>query len=348
MPSIPSETKVYILNNPPSGAIQPDTFKLQTQSLPKENELKEGELLLKTIALSNDPAQRTWMEKGVDARRLYAPPIKQGDAVRAFAMLEVIAANSQKFKVGDRVNASSTWQEYTVLKDDAVMPARDVEGHSEFISMSSIGMVGLTAYFGAYDVAQLKKEHTVVVSGAAGAVGSIFVQIAKKVIGCEKVIGIAGGKEKCDWVKSLGADECVDYKAGNLEESLRKAVPDYCDVYFDNVGGETLDIMLSLVKRYGTVACCGAISQYNEESPLQLKNWAEIVFNRLRVQGFIVVDYMKDFQKAQKELAEWITSGKLDAKDSEHVVDTKFEDIPKTWHMLFDGGNKGKLLTRLV
>lgn len=348
MPSIPSETKVYILNDPPTGPIQPDTFKIETQSLPKENDLKEGELLLKTIALSNDPAQRTWMTKDVDARRLYAPPIRKGEAVRAFAMLEVVAANSQKFKVGDRVNASSTWQEYTVLKDDAVLPARTVEGHSEFISMSTIGMVGLTAYFGAYNIAKLKKEHTVVVSGAAGAVGSIFVQIAKKVVGCERVIGIAGGKEKCDWVKSLGADECVDYKGGHLEADLRKAVPDYCDVYFDNVGGETLDIMLSLTKRYGTVACCGAISQYNKSEPLQLQNWAEIVYNRLNVHGFIVVDYMKDFQKGSQDLAGWIQEGKIETKDSEQIVDTKFEDIPKTWHMLFDGGNKGKLLTRLV
>lgn len=174
-------------------------------------------------------------------------------------------------------------------------------------------------------------------------------------------------------------------QSGHLEESLRKAVPDYADVYFDNVGGETLDIMLSLTKRYGTVACCGAISrgslsplpcisvdrlltivpEYNEEEPVKLKNWAEIVFNRLHVigkshagkpavnytdlsPGFIVVDYAKDFQKAQEDLAGWIQEGKIEVKDSEQVVDTKFEDIPKTWHMLFEGGNRGKLLTRLV
>jgi len=346
--SIPSETKVYVLANPPTGAIKPDTFKLETRSLPKESELKDGELLFKTVALSNDPAQRTWMTKDVDARRLYAPPIRQGDVVKAGAMLEVVAGKSDKFKVGDRVNAQSTWAEYVVLKDDQVMPAKTVAGHSEFISMSSIGMVGWTAYFGAFNVSDLKKEHVVVVSGAAGAVGSIFVQIAKNIVGCKTVIGIAGGKEKCDWVKSLGADDCIDYKGGNLEADLRKAVPDYADVYFDNVGGETLDIMLSLVKRYGKVACCGAISQYNEEEPLKLKNWAEIVYNRLHVQGFIVVDYLKDAQKASSDLTSWIESGKIQAKDSEQVVDTKFEDIPKTWHMLFDGGNRGKLLTKLV
>lgn len=347
--SIPKTQKVWILNERPTSAIKENTFKLEEKPVTTEDELKDGEMLLKVIALSNDPAQRTWMDDDYKPERMYAPPILAGEPVKAGILGEVVASKSQKYKKGDRLTAGGVWAEYAVVKDDAfgVYPAASIEGQSEFISLSALGMVGMTAYMGAFPEMDLKPEHVVVVSGAAGAVGSILIQIAKNVVGCKRVIGIAGGPDKCKWVKSLGADECIDYKTKDWEEQLTKALPDYADRYFDNVGGEILNAMLSLVKRYGYICACGAISAYNEKVN-NITNWGEIIFNRLTVKGFIIFDHPKLIGQAVSDLKKWVEEGKVTNSQGETVVDTKFEDIPKTWDKLFHGGNQGKLITKLV
>ncbi|KAG7548925.1 hypothetical protein FFLO_03217 [Filobasidium floriforme] len=344
MSSHPTTSRVWTLAEPPTGPITSSTFSLETQDLP---ELKDGQVLVQPTHLSNDPAQRTWMDGDTDPRRLYAPPILKGQSVTAGGIAKVIKSKSSKWKEGQEVSGTFGWYEYAVVDESQIQSeAIKIPGQSPVISLSFLGGIGLTAYFGVFDVCKLEKDSVVVVSGAAGAVGSTVVQIAKKVVGCKKVIGIAGGKEKCDWVKSLGADECVDYKSSSYAKDLKDLLPDYADVYFDNVGGEILDVMLPLVKRYGKIAVCGSIANYNGE-PMKLKNWREVIYNRLHIQGLIIFDYLDRAGQAISDLSGWIKDGKIETTGGEMIVDTKFEDIPATWQMLFEGGNKGKLITKL-
>ncbi|GFZ46864.1 hypothetical protein JCM24511_04084 [Saitozyma sp. JCM 24511] len=343
--SIPKTTRVIINANPPVGEIKPDTFKVEERPLP---ELQEGQVLVKILALGNEPAQRNWLDTSIDERRLYAPPIRKGDVVRSPAIAEVLASKSGKWKEGQRVTGFFGWTEYAVVKEEEITrEAANVKGQSEWISLGALGLTGLTAWAGAFDVCHIKPEHTVLVSGAAGAVGSAFVQIAKNVVGCAKVVGVAGGKEKCDWVKKLGADECLDYKSPDFEKDLKAALPDYADVFFDNVGGKVLDLGLTVVKRYGFICQCGAISGY-QGKPLTLEHYGEVIMNRLTIKGMILMDHVKLIPQASQELQKWVEEGKIDVTEGETVVDTKFEDVPKTWQLLFTGGNKGKLVTKLV
>lgn len=216
--------------------------------------------------------------------------------------------------------------------------------------IGALGGPGLTAFYGLSDIVRTTSEDTVVVSGAAGATGSMVVQIAKHIIGCKKIIGIAGGEKKCRWVESLGADVCIDYKAPDFKEQLKKATDGFVEVYFDNVGGEILDFMLTRLKRYGRVAACGSVSTYNAPGSVGIKNWFEIITNRLEVKGFIVTDAVvagKTGPMLQK-LVEKVKEGKIKiGPETETVVPTAFEDIPKTWMMLFQGGNQGKLITAI-
>ncbi|KAK4686490.1 hypothetical protein P7C73_g3628, partial [Tremellales sp. Uapishka_1] len=360
--SLPTEQKVWILSNPPSGPIESDTFTLETRPLP---ELQPGQVLVKAEILSNDPAQRTWMQKDTDERRLYAKPIRKGDVVKSYGTALVLKSTSEKWKEGQKVFGVVGWNDYAVLPEASFQSlVTEVEGQSEGIAVGLFGLGGLTAYFGVEDICKLKKEDTIVVSGAAGSVGSVVIQIAKKVIGCKKVIGIAGGKSKCDWVKSIGADDCVDYKDKDYVKKLEALLPDYAEVYFDNVGGEILNNMLPLVARFGKVAVCGAIANYQGDV-LQMSNWREVIYNRLNIHGkanwvsarrvalltepgFILTDYASQFGKGREELLKWVKEGKIDNTDSETIVSTKIEDVPKTWQRLFEGANQGKLVTKLV
>jgi len=198
-----------------------------------------------------------------------------------------------------------------------------------------------------------KKDDVVVVSGAGGATGSMVVQIAKKIVGCKKVIGMAGTEEKCRWVESLGADVCVNYKSKSFQDDLKKALKENggADVYFDNVGGSILDLMLGSMKMYGRIAACGAISSYNHEEPTMLKNYFNVITQRIEIKGFIVLDLFAKgkMPEARQALVDAYKEGKLKIGDeNETVVDTKFESIPETWVKLFEGGNTGKLVTKLV
>ncbi|KAI9639199.1 uncharacterized protein MKK02DRAFT_39490 [Dioszegia hungarica] len=330
---MPSTTKVIILANPPTGAILSDTFLVQNQDLPP---LEDGQVLLKAIALNNLPAQRTWMD-------IYVPPILKGEVVRAPGLGEVVESRSDQLKVGQQVSAFMDWREYKVITPEEIMGV--APPGSGFLALTALGVNGLTAWAGAFREMDLKPEHTLVVSGAAGSVGSCLVQIAKHVVGCKRVVGIAS-KGKCDWVKSLGADECVDYKSASFAEDLKAALPEESDFFFDNVGGEVLDEVLKRVKRFGHITVCGAISGYHGK-PLQLTNWREVIYNRYTIRGYIVTDYAKDFGQAVGELMQWVQEGEIKV-DKETVVEAKFEDIPKVWGRLFTGETQGTLVTKLV
>ncbi|KAG8164289.1 hypothetical protein KVR01_006207 [Diaporthe batatas] len=347
------KTQQWLLNAHPSGlptySGSNPTFKKTETELPS---LKADQILVKVKYFSNDPAQRGWIDRYEDESRLYVPAVHIGDVMRSSAIAEVVESQSEKFKKGDLVSGVVSWTEHAVLDANAVRLCSPLPGNAPVTHyLGAFGLTGLTAYIGLLGVAEATKDDIVIVSGAAGATGSMVVQIAKRVVGCKKVIGIAGGQEKCDWVKKLGADECIDYKAGDFEQQLIKATSEYANVYFDNVGGQIMDFVLTRMARNGRVAACGSISQYNStegDGSDRLKNWFQVISMRLRIQGFIVLDHPEKMQEALKVLPKALEEGKLDITEGEHVVEAKFDDVPATWLKLFEGGNTGKLITKLI
>ncbi|KAI4142061.1 MAG: hypothetical protein L6R39_005099 [Caloplaca ligustica] len=347
--SLPTTTRQWILTNKPvdlpvlSGPSQ--TFTLQEHSLPS---LKENQVLLKTLYISNDPAQRGWIGANVDPERLYSPPVPVGSPMYARGICEILKSTAEGFKEGDKVLANSGWTEYSVLDASGLQKVQDIEGVGITQYLGALGMTGLTALYGITEIARASKDDAVVVSGAAGATGSMVVQIAKNVIGCKKVIGIAGGADKCKWVESLGADVCLDYKDSNFRDNLIKATEGYVEVFYDNVGGEILDTMLTRMKRHGRIAACGAVAEYNKSEGHGIKNWVEVISNRIEIKGFIVLDFQPKAKEATAELVKATKEGKIKVDSSnETVVETGFEGVPATWMKLFEGGNRGKLVTKL-
>ncbi|KAF1814649.1 NAD(P)-binding protein [Eremomyces bilateralis CBS 781.70] len=349
--SPPTTARQWIVAKKPTGQVHlsgPDaTFALEPTPLPA---LSPNQLLLQPLYLSNDPAQRPWIQAGTDPERAYTPPAKQGQPMRAFGVIaKVVTSTSGNFAEGDLVSGMLEWTEYTVVDATSVQKLPEVAGIPTTAFLGALGGTGLTAYFGLLEVGHCKASDVVVVSGAAGATGQMVVQIAKKMIGCKKVVGIAGSAEKCKTVESLGADVCVNYKDADFDSQLKKATDEFADLYFDNVGGKILDAMLTRVKREGRIVACGAISAYNDQSAGAIHNWFEIISNRIAVKGFIVTDHLARAAIAREELVAAFKAGKIQISgDQETVVDTKFEDIPKTWVMLFAGGNTGKLVTKIV
>ena len=326
------------------------TFKLTETDL---QDPKDDEILVKAVYLSNDPAQRGWISPDINGDRLYTAPVKEGTPMHARSLAEVIESKSSSYKKGDWVLASTGWSEYAIVPAKQVQAAPELPGGvSRTQYLGALGLTGLTAYFGLTEAVRTTKDDIVVVSGAAGATGSMVVQIAKQIIGCKKVIGMAGSDEKCKWVESLGADKCLNYKSSSFKEDLAKALPGpdgWANVYFDNVGGEILDLMFTKMARYGRIAACGAISNYNNspERTTGLKNWFEVISMRLEVQGFIVLDYMSKVPQALEVLNKALSEGKLKIEEGEYIVKAGFEDVPKTWMQLFSGSNTGKLVTAL-
>ncbi|KAL3469900.1 hypothetical protein BJX99DRAFT_240396 [Aspergillus californicus] len=348
---MPSSTQQWLLNAKPTGPIilegQNPTFKLTSTPLPKPT---ASQAVLKTLMLSNDPAQRTWISASADPDRMYMPPIQEGSPMGAFALAEVIESGSpSELPVGSIVLASPGWSEYSVRDIKGLQTVQPIEGLDLGHFLGCFGFTGLTAYYGIKEVVKATSEDTVVVSGAAGATGSMVVQIAKKILGCKRVIGIAGTDEKCRWVEKLGADVCINYKKDSFEQDLIRETPGYVEVYFDNVGGNILDLMFSRMKRHGRIAACGAISSYNSSEPVQFKNFFEITSNRLHIHGLIVLDYIHKFSDVVGELVQAWKEGKIIVDDSlQTVVETKFEGVPNVWMKLFEGANTGKLCTKIV
>jgi NADPH-dependent curcumin reductase CurA len=299
----------------------------------------EGTFVVAVRFVSLDPAMRGWMNEG----RSYVPPVQIGEVMRAFAGGEVVATAHPDFAVGDLVTGLFGVQTYAVsdgrgvqkLAPDADLPT----------NLAVLGMPGMTAYFGLFDVGALKDGETVLVSGAAGAVGSIVGQLAK-IRGC-RVIGIAGGPRKCAWlVDELGFDAAVDYRSADFVEALRAQTPDGVDVYFDNVGGEILDAALGRLRTHARVPICGAISQYNNTGkPTGPANYLSLLVNRARMEGFVVTDFTERYPEAAAAMTRWIAEGRLHSRHD--VVRGGVGDFPDVLLRLFKGENTGKLLLEL-
>jgi NADPH-dependent curcumin reductase len=304
-----------------------------------------GGVLVKTLALSLDPAMRGWMN---DAKS-YIPPVGIGEVMRAGGIGKVIASQNPKYAVGDLVSAGLGVQEYMLLAEDQIkrsgMFKIDPRMGSITQWLNVLGMPGMTGYFGLLDIGQPRPGDTVVVSGAAGAVGQTVGQLAK-IKGC-RVVGIAGGRAKCDWVvNELGFDACVDYKAANVKADLKEHCPKGVDIYFDNVGGEILDDVLARIGRGARIIICGAISQYNNTTPIQgPKNYLSLLVNRARMQGMVVFDYAERFPIAVAELALYLKDGRM--KSKEDVVQG-LDTFPETLMKLFTGQNFGKLVLQVA
>ncbi len=299
-----------------------------------------GQILIKILYISLDPAMRGWMNDG----KSYVPPVGIGEVMRAGALGRVIASQNPGYAVGDHVVGMFGMQEYA-LSDGKGLPKVDPKLAPLPVYMGTLGMPGMTAYFGLLEVAALKTSDTVVVSGAAGAVGMPAGQIAK-IKGC-RVVGIAGGAEKCQYVvKELGFDACIDYKNEDVKAALKQHCPKGVDVYFDNVGGDILDAVLTQINRGARIAICGAISQYNSTTGMKgPSNYMSLLVNRARMEGFLVFDFAARYGEAAREMAGWMAQGKL--KSREDVV-PGLETFPETFLKLFKGENFGKLLLKVA
>ncbi|RZA20971.1 MAG: NADP-dependent oxidoreductase [Lysobacteraceae bacterium] len=299
----------------------------------------DGEFMIRIEYISLDPAMRGWMNEG----KSYVPPVAIGEVMRAYSAGEVVVSNNPKFPVGSRVAGVFGVQQYAIsdgkgarLVDTALAPLPTY--------LSVLGMTGMTAYFGLLDVGAAKEGDTVVVSGAAGAVGTVVGQLAK-IKGC-RVVGIAGGADKCRYlVDELGFDAAIDYKHEDARARLREHCPKGIDVYFDNVGGEILDIALGQLALHARVVICGAISQYNATEGVKgPANYLSLLVNRARMQGMVVFDYAARYGEAAKDMATWLAQGRL--KSREDIV-AGFDTFPDALLKLFRGENTGKLLLKI-
>lgn len=330
-----TQTRILLASRP-EGLPTEDNFTVETAPVPEPG---PGQVLVRSILLSLDPAMRGWM----DDRRSYVPPVGLGEVMRGLAVGEVVASEDPDFEPGQRVSGVIGWQEYAALPGSEVTAVPDNVPLE--LALGPLGMTGMTAYFGLLDVGEPTEGETVLVSGAAGAVGSLVGQIAK-IKGC-RVVGVAGSDEKCAWLTDgLGFDAAVNYKtAEDLHASLREACPSGVDVYFDNVGGPLLDLALSLLNLRGRVVICGAISIYNAtEPPPGPANYLSLLVNRGRMEGFIVFDYARRYGEAVAALSQWIGEGRIEARFD--VVDG-LTNAPQALLRLFDGSNEGKLMVRV-
>jgi NADPH-dependent curcumin reductase len=327
-----------VLANRPSGLVNDETLRMESEPAP---EPADGQALVKVRYLSIDPTIRTWM----DDVPSYLPPIQIGEVIRSGGVGEVIESRTDAYQPGQLLFGMTGWQDYVIAdtgeKSMQVLP----DGVPPGIAIGILGVTGMTAYFGITDVGQIAEGDVVVVSGAAGATGSAAGQIAK-IKGAKKVVGIAGGAQKCAYlVDELGFDEAIDYKNDDVAGRLREACPNGIDLYFDNVGGSILNDCLANLAMRGRVVLCGAISTYNEDGPpTGPSNYLTLLVRRGRMEGFIIIDYLDRFPGAQLEMAGWIADGKI--KSSEHIVDG-LENAPDALNLLFSGGNTGKVIVAL-
>ena len=329
------EHRRFLLAERPEGPVDSDTFDLVTEPIP---EIGEGEALVKVGWISIDPTNRMW----IGEEPTYLPPVGIGEVMRGLGLGEVVASNNENFPVGARVQGLTGWQDYTVISDEMPLMVIPDEVEAEPPTLlGALGMTGVTAWFGMMEIGEPKEGETVVVSAAAGAVGSVAGQLAKAA--GARVVGIAGGPEKCAWIVDvLGFDAAVDYKAPDWREQLAAATPDGIDLDFENVGGEIMEAVFARLNVGARVALCGLISGYNEtEPPPGPRSFGNLLVNRVKLQGFIILDYYPRFGEAIGELAALAAEGKLRA---EETVVEGFEKLPEALNMLFAGENRGKLV----
>jgi NADPH-dependent curcumin reductase len=335
---MPPSNRRIVLAQRPTANVDAETVRLEQVDVPEPG---NGEALVRTRYLSIDPTIRTWM----DDVQGYLPPIGIDEVVRSPGVAEVVRSRSDRYTEGDLVFGMTGWQDYTLADESARVMQVLPPGTDPTAALSVFGTTGMTAYFGLLEVGRIKPGDTVVVSGAAGATGSTAGQVAR-IKGAGRVVGTAGTDEKCAWlVDELGFDAAVNYKRGDTAAQLRNACHDGIDLYFDNVGGELLDICLGQLALRGRVVLCGAISSYN--SPDEIvgpKHYRNLIPRRGRMEGFIILDYLDRFPEAQAEMARWVAEGKV--KFAVHVVEG-LEQAPAALNLLFAGGNRGKVIVQV-
>jgi hypothetical protein len=330
----------WVLNARPRGPLEPDTFTWEEAPIPS---VSEGEFLVRNLWLSFDPAQRGWINDVPS----YVPPVQLGEPMRAGAVGQVIESRHPEFQPGDLVSGAFGWQEYALSTGQGVMAARKLPpGADPRIALSVLGGTGMTAYFGMESIGKPAAGDTVVVSGAAGATGSIAGQVAR-LMGAGKVIGIAGGPAKCRWlVEDAKFDAAIDYKNEDVGARLDALAPNGIDVYFDNVGGEILDLCLARVAFKGRIVLCGGISSgYGLDRGPGPANYFHLVIRSARMEGFIVLNYLPRFAEAASVMQAWIDAGELVWRVD---VASGLENAPKTLAGLFAGANFGKQLLKLA
>jgi NADPH-dependent curcumin reductase CurA len=338
---MPSTNRHWLLKSRPHGVIKDSDFDLVEGPVPQPG---PGEFLVRVTHLSFDPTQRGWL-----AFDSYMPAVKIGDAVRAFGVGEVVASNHPDFTVGQSVQGGFGWQEYVVSSGFTELgPITPLPpGATPEQALGVFGITGLTAWFGLTDIGKPQAGDTVLVSGAAGATGSVAVQIAKA-LGC-KVIGIAGTPAKCGWVTDVaGADACIDYKAEDVATRIKELAPNGVNVIFENVGGEILEAGLVNLAMHARVVLCGGISSYNAEDISQtqgIRPYMQLTIMRARMEGFIVLDYASRFGEGLQALARLMAEGKLKAAED---IQEGFENCPATLRRLFEGKNLGKQVLKLT
>jgi NADPH-dependent curcumin reductase CurA len=329
----------WVLNARPKGALEPDTFRWREEPIPT---VADGEFLVRNLWLSFDPAQRGWINDVPS----YVPPVQIGEPMRAMAVGQVIESRSADFSPGDLVSGAFGWQEYAVSSGQGIMAARKLPpGADPQIALSVLGGTGMTAYFGMESIGKPAAGETVVVSGAAGATGSIAGQVAR-LMGAARVIGIAGGPDKCRWlVEDAKFDAAIDYKNDDVGARLDALAPGGIDVYFDNVGGDILDLCLARVAFKGRVVLCGGISSgYGLDRGAGPANYFQLVIKSARMEGFIVLNYLHRFAEAASIMQRWIDAGELVWRVD---VASGLENAPQTLAGLFAGANFGKQLLKL-
>ncbi len=334
-----AETRRWYFARRPQHEIEADTLQLRTETLPA---LAEGQMLLRTLYLSLDATLRLWLSEW----DLYIDPVKLGDPMKGFVVAEVVDSRNPNFAVGSLVTGLGLWSDYVVTDGSGYSPMPRLPGLPIGEAFGVLAIAGPTAYIGLHEIGRIKPGDTVMITAAAGAVGMITGQLAR-IHGC-RTIGVAGGAEKCRWLKQeLGYDEVIDYKRGNLVEQIRAVAPDGIDVLFENVGGEILDAGLTCMKNFGTVVVCGLISSYNDgeqrtPGPTMFRN---VIMRRLRIEGFVVLDYIDRYPDYQQKLAAWMLEGRL--KYRLHVVDG-LENALESLKLLYSSGNNGKLMVRVA
>lgn len=337
-PEMNMTNRQWLLAERPDGPLTANTFRQATEPLPS---VADKQVLCKVLYLSFEPAMRGWLRD----ERSYLPPVQIGEVMRAVGVAQIVASADPDWPVGSLITGMTGWQEYCLIPADKTGWRLLPEGTPPSWPLSVMGGTSMTAYFGLLDVGQPKVGETVLVSAAAGATGSMVCQIAK-LKGC-RVVGIAGGEEKCRWLREeVGVDAAVDYQAGDLPTMLADACPEGVDIFFDNVGGDTLEAAIEQMNDFGRIVACGAIAVYNDSKPTPgPRNMTHIITRRLRMQGFIMLDYLDRVDDCMAELTEWLMAGKLKFRED---IQEGFDNIPDTLQRLFRSENKGKQLLKIA
>lgn len=331
----------FVLQNYAVGDFDPDILRYQQGAIPTP---EEGQVLVKTLYLSLDPTNRVWLSPA----DTYLPKIELGAPMRGFVLGRVQESKAADFEAGDLVYGVGLWQEYCAIDAPMITKVNSIGDISLDNYANLFSMIGATSYVGMVDIGRPKAGDTVVVSGAAGATGALACQAAK-ILGC-KVVGIAGGAEKCQYLMDIGCDAAVDYKANNLSENLKAACPEGVNVFFDNVGGEMLDMIVGEhMALNSTVVLCGAISQYgdptNPDSLHKFKNMLAFGFKRIRLEGFVILDHVERYDEIFAQLNEWYQAGKI--KPRSHILEG-LEQAPEALQMVLQGRNHGKMMVKVA